>query len=618
MLDDQQLLRRYVTDGSEAAFGELVARYVNLVYSTALRRADGNAHLAQDVAQLVFTDLARKARSLPKGVVLPGWLHRASRYATAQLLRTEHRRRVREQEAVAMNTLNSEAAPDWERIHPMLDEALDELGRTDRDALVLRFFDQRSLAEVGHALGSNEEAARKRVARALEKLRASLVRRGVTTTAAALSTVLAMNAVQGAPAGLAATLASASLASAAAGTGTALGIMEVMTMTKLQLGIIAAVVVGSVATPLVIQHQAAVRLRAENQSLRQQVNRLAQLTAENERLSHLLARSRSSPTPRLPAPPMQVTTPPAPSPTEDLHSTNLIARLLKDGHAPKLTRDKVEPYLKENQRSAGSLVAAFRVTGDMAFLKEAEEKFPNDPRVAFAAAFNSDSPEERRQWLDAFKQSAPDNALANYLSALDYFKAGQTDQAVQELIAASDKPQCQDYSLEYIQDDEEAYLAAGHSVAEAKALAAEELQRPQLGQVKQLGHDIVDLATSYRQAGDEASAQAALQMATNVGHRYEDASHKDYVINDSLGVAVEFYALEVMDPNSSYGDNGQTVQDRINQLWQLQDARRELWHQAEPLLQMMSDQDWIIYRDRQMIFGEKAALQWLVSKYGQK
>ena len=495
-----------------------------------------------------------------------------------------------------MNTLNSEAAPDWERIHPMLDEALDELGRTDRDALVLRFFDQRSLAEVGHALGSNEEAARKRVARALEKLRASCPpgrnhhccgpldgagdeRRSRRSRRVGGNTCQRITGKRG------------------SGNGNSTRHYGGYDYDQTSVGIIAAVVVGSVATPLVIQHQAAVRLRAENQSLRQQVDRLAQLTAENERLSHLLARSRSSPTPRLPAPPMQVTTPPAPSPTEDLHSTNLIARLLKDGHAPKLTRDKVEPYLKENQRSAGSLVAAFRVTGDMAFLKEAEEKFPNDPRVAFAAAFNSDSPEERRQWLDAFKQSAPDNALANYLSALDYFKAGQTDQAVQELIAASDKPQCQDYSLEYIQDDEEAYLAAGHSVAEAKALAAEELQRPQLGQVKQLGHDIVDLATSYRQAGDEASAQAALQMATNVGHRYEDASHKDYVINDSLGVAVEFYALEVMDPNSSYGDNGQTVQDRINQLWQLQDARRELWHQAEPLLQMMSDQDWIIYRD---------------------
>jgi RNA polymerase sigma factor (sigma-70 family) len=616
LLDDQQLLRRYVTEGSEAAFGELVARHVDLVYSTALRRADGDAHLAQDVAQLVFTDLARKARSLPKGVVLPGWLHRASRYATAQLLRTERRRRAREQEAVVMNTLNSEAAPDWGRIHPLLDEALDELGPADRDALVLRFFDQRSLAEVGHALGSNEEAARKRVARALEKLRASLVRRGVTTTAAALSTVLAMNAVQGAPAGLAATLTSASLASAVAGTGTALGIMEVMTMTKLKAGIIGAIVVASVATPLVIQHQAAVRLREENQSLRQQVDRLAQLTAGNERLSHLLARSRSSPTPRLPAPPMQATAPPATLPTEDLQSTNLIARF-KDKDL-KLTAEQVESYLKVNRRDAASLLAAFRTTGDPALLQEAMQKYPGDPQVAFEAVFKKDvSPEERRQWLDAFKQSAPDNALANYLSALDYFKAGQTDQAVQELVAASVKPQFQDYRLEAAQNDIEAYLAAGYSVAEAKTLGVSQLGLPQLQPLRELARDyLITLANSYQQAGDETSSQAALQMGLNLAQRLEVPP--GFLINGLVGMAIERIAFSAMDPNSPYGGDGQTVQDRLNQLDQQKAALRELGQQFDTLRPTLSDQDWINYRDRDMNFGEVAAMQWVVSKHGQK
>src|SRR5262245_48916539 len=184
MLDDRQLLRRYVAHGSDAAFSELVARHVNLVYSAALRRAGRDTHLAQDVAQLVFTDLARKARSLPKDVVLAGWLHKATRFATAQVLRSEDRREKREQEAVAMNELKSDSTLDWEQIRPLLDEALDRLNQTDRDALLLRFFEQRSLAEVGRALGSNEEATRKRVSRALEKLRAHLARRGLTTTAA--------------------------------------------------------------------------------------------------------------------------------------------------------------------------------------------------------------------------------------------------------------------------------------------------------------------------------------------------------------------------------------------------------------------------------------------------
>jgi RNA polymerase sigma factor (sigma-70 family) len=294
MPDDQQLLRRYAADGSEAAFGELVARYVNLVYSAALRRAGGDAHLAQDVAQLVFTDLARKARSLPPGVVLAGWLHRASRYAAAQLLRTERRRQAREQEAVAMNALQSEPASDWDQIRPLLDEALDRLDRLDRDALLLRFFEQLSLADVGHALGANEDAARKRVSRALEKLRADLIRCGVKTTAAALSAAVAANALQVAPAGLAAALTSASLASAAAGTGTTLTLLKLMTMTKLKAGIIGAIVVAGVATPLVIQqHQAQAILRAENESLRQQV---AEVKAERARPANPVTQETGSQT----------------------------------------------------------------------------------------------------------------------------------------------------------------------------------------------------------------------------------------------------------------------------------------------------------------------------------
>ena len=293
MPDDQQLLRRYVNENSEAAFGELVARYVNLVYSAALRRTGGDLHLAQDVAQLVFTDLARKARFLPKQIMLAGWLHRATRHATAQLLRGERRRRAREKEAVAMNALESQPAPDWEKIRPLLDEALDSLSQADRDALLLRFFEQRSLAEVGRTLGSNEDTARKRVARALEKLRTHLVRRGVTTTTAALSTAIPVNAVQIAPTGLAATLATASLASSAAGTGTTFALLKFMAMTKLKLGIVGAVVTAGLATSLVVQHQSFTKLQDEHAALQQrqaeQLTELENLRNENLQRAKLKA-----------------------------------------------------------------------------------------------------------------------------------------------------------------------------------------------------------------------------------------------------------------------------------------------------------------------------------------
>jgi len=118
MLDDQQLLIRFAENRSEAAFGQLVNRYVNLVYSTALRRTNFDAHLAQDVAQMVFTDLARKAPSLSRDVVLAGWLHRATLYAAGQLMRSDRRRRWREQEAAAMSALESETNTDWQAIPP--------------------------------------------------------------------------------------------------------------------------------------------------------------------------------------------------------------------------------------------------------------------------------------------------------------------------------------------------------------------------------------------------------------------------------------------------------------------------------------------------------------------
>jgi len=208
-----------------------------------------------------------------------------------------------------------------------------------------------------------------------------------------------------------------------------------------------------------------------------------------------------------------------PLPTESLSITNLYARLMAKNPV-KLSAQQIQPYLDANGRSAASLLAGFRTTGDAALLEEAMQKYPDNPQVSFEAVLRKDaSPAERRQWLDAFKKSAPDNPLANYLSAADYFKAGQTDQAVQELILVSAKPQFQDYSLDRLQDDEEAFRAAGYPVAQARMAACSQLLLPQLVQMRDLARSIVDLANSYQQAGDEASRQAALQMGVNLGRR---------------------------------------------------------------------------------------------------
>ncbi len=169
-----------------------------------------------------------------------------------------------------------------------------ELGPEDRNAVLLRFFQDKDLKEVGTALGISEDAARMRVKRSLEKLHPLLVNRGVTLSVAALSTALVTDAVAAVPPGLAASIAATALTSAAAGTGTTLTILKVLTMSKLKIGMISALVIGGVATPLVIQHASQVKLREENQSLRQQMPGLSALAAENERLSNLLAQAKSS------------------------------------------------------------------------------------------------------------------------------------------------------------------------------------------------------------------------------------------------------------------------------------------------------------------------------------
>src|ERR1035441_1815749 len=190
MTEGQTLLAEYARTGSEAAFAELVRRYVDLVYSAAFRLVEGDRPLAEDVAQTVFADLALMARRLPADLLLGGWLHRHTCLVAATLLRGERRRRARERQAVEMNALQDHSEANLAAVAPLLDEAINQLGTADRTAVMLRFFEQRDFRAVGEALGSNEDAARMRVNRALGKLESLLKRRGVTLSAAALGTAL--------------------------------------------------------------------------------------------------------------------------------------------------------------------------------------------------------------------------------------------------------------------------------------------------------------------------------------------------------------------------------------------------------------------------------------------
>jgi len=290
MMNDGQLLQQYTGEGSESAFGELVKRHIDLVYAAALRVVNGDAHLAQDVTQTVFMDLARQAGRLPPGVVLPGWLHRHTCFRAATAVRTERRRRTREQTAMAMRALDDNTEPPWEQIAPYLDECLNQLNPSDRDAIVLRFLKRQDFRAVGAALGVSEDAAEKRVSRALDRLRGLLSRRGVALSAVALTAVLAAEAVTAAPAALAAGVTSAAL-EAVAGAGKTAAFLKLMTASNLKSAFLGALVLASVVTPLAMQHQASARLLDQNEALRQQAGQLAKLQGENARLSNLLTQA---------------------------------------------------------------------------------------------------------------------------------------------------------------------------------------------------------------------------------------------------------------------------------------------------------------------------------------
>jgi RNA polymerase sigma factor (sigma-70 family) len=258
--DDSTLLRRYAEDRDEAAFAEVVRRNLPFVYSAALRRLSGDAHRAHDVAQVVFCALARHAHRVSRQPVLGGWLYTATRNAVIGTVRTEKRRRTREEEACQMQQIESEpnAPGDWSKLRPVLDSAMDRLSARDREAVLLRFFQNRSFREIGAAVGLSEDAARKRIDRALARLRDVLRPHGIGSTSA-LATLLGSQSVSAAPASLLASVTGAALST---GSAAVTGIATFITMTKLQAGIVAAVFIAG-GVGLATQQRTISRLRQE-------------------------------------------------------------------------------------------------------------------------------------------------------------------------------------------------------------------------------------------------------------------------------------------------------------------------------------------------------------------
>ncbi len=290
-MDDAELLQRFAAERSEAAFAEIVHRHVDLVYSAALRQMRGDYHRAQEVTQMVFVSLARKAAALVRHPALPAWLYRSTCLCALDLQRREARRAVHEREAALEAALTGETGtgPEWDRIRPVLDEAMIQLGEGDRQAIVLRYFANRPYAEVGRRLGLSENAARMKVDRALEKLRGRLGRRGINSTCAALAAGLTAEAAMAAPAGVAAAATAAgAMGTAAAGTG----LLLFMSANKITT-VVATLGMAAGAATITVQERANARLAAEISNLQTQTDDLGSLRNENRALARTIAEARS-------------------------------------------------------------------------------------------------------------------------------------------------------------------------------------------------------------------------------------------------------------------------------------------------------------------------------------
>jgi uncharacterized protein (TIGR03435 family) len=252
--NDIELLQRYAREGAEDAFAVLVTRHLNLVYSVALRKTS-NSDAAEEITQVVFIILARKADRLRENTILSAWLYQTTRLTAASFLRTEMRRARRELEACMETPTDKSESNEWPQVGPLLEDAMGQLGDNDRAAVVLRFFEKKSFQEVGAAFGASENAAKKRVGRALEKLRKSLAKRGVISTSAIIADSISAHSVQAAPIALAKSVTAIAIAKGAVASGSSLtlikGALKLMAWTKAKTAVlvgIGAILVTGTAT----------------------------------------------------------------------------------------------------------------------------------------------------------------------------------------------------------------------------------------------------------------------------------------------------------------------------------------------------------------------------------
>jgi hypothetical protein len=286
---------------------------------------------------------------------------------------------------------------------------------------------------------------------------------------------------------------------------------------------------------------------------------------------------------------------------------------------PKIPREKVEDWLAKHNRDATSLLAAFRALGDTNYLNEAATNFPDSPQVELAVLARDEFPEDRRKWLDLFKNSSPSNSLANYLSAQSYFENGDTNAAVQEILTASGKSQFDSFETASRLDEEDLYVSSGYSqlASDKESMTGVALNLlPELATYKRLAQGVAGLEQQYATSGDAASAANLAQMGMTFGNQLETGDSGKMLINQLVGWAIQSIILQQLDQNTAYDFlGGKTASQAVQEAKQQRKSISPLVQNYKAVQPYLTDSEMLGYQERVKIYGELPAMQWVVQQH---
>ena len=293
-------------------------------------------------------------------------------------------------------------------------------------------------------------------------------------------------------------------------------------------------------------------------------------------------------------------------PAPPVNTSNFFQRVASGELEVDLTSEQWAEYFRQHGTNVETLLGSQKRDN----IRRAAELFPDDPRVQYAVVTRDIYPEARREWLDGFKASAPDNAMASYLSAREYLKAGDREQGLRELTEAAAKPHFNDYRAEVTQNREEAQLSAGRTVAEAKYAAMSGVLIPQLSMLKDVSANLVTMQKDYVGAGDTASAEALAQMARSLGQRLTTGEGSGYVINQYVGIAIEVRTLKELplDSHPEYLGQSQSVSERLAELTAQKKSLQSLYPPVDEMLAQGHEGEIVSFFDRMKLQGEYKAL----------